>query len=83
MHGNEVVGKEMVLYFLVDLCTEYKRGGKEAKFLISETRIHILPSMNPDGWQAAYSEIQVRKVLFPYFFSINLKYRAIYNIIPV
>ena len=59
MHGNEVVGKEMVLYLLVDLCTQYKKEEEIAKFIVSKTRVHILPSMNPDGWQAAYSEIQV------------------------
>nr|AAC47413.1 carboxypeptidase E-1 [Aplysia californica]AAC47415.1 carboxypeptidase E-1 [Aplysia californica] len=58
MHGNEVVGKEMVLYFLVALCEEYKRGDKLANFIVSQTRVHVLPSMNPDGWQKAYKELQ-------------------------
>lgn len=53
MHGNEVVGREMLLYLLDDLCTRYKAGDKEAKQLIEETRIHIMPSMNPDGYAVA------------------------------
>ena len=66
MHGNEVVGREMVLYFLVDLCDQYKDNFKLAKFIVSQTRVHILPSMNPDGWEKAWKEIQVL-MKFPYF----------------
>ncbi|GFO28630.1 carboxypeptidase e [Plakobranchus ocellatus] len=58
MHGNEVVGKEMLLYLMVALCEEYKKDSPLAKFIVSQTRVHILPSMNPDGWQAAYDEMQ-------------------------
>ncbi|GFR74407.1 carboxypeptidase E [Elysia marginata] len=56
MHGNEVVGKEMLLYLMVALCEEYKKDSPLAKFIVRETRVHILPSMNPDGWQAAFEE---------------------------
>ena len=59
MHGNEVVGKEMLLYLMVALCEEYKKDSPLAKFIVSQTRVHILPSMNPDGWQAAYEEMKV------------------------
>ncbi|CAG5115652.1 unnamed protein product [Candidula unifasciata] len=58
MHGNEVVGKELLLYLMVALCEEYKKGDDLARFIVSQTRVHILPSMNPDGWQAAYKELQ-------------------------
>ena len=59
MHGNEVVGKEMVLYFVAALCEQYKEGNELAKFIISQTRVHVMPSMNPDGWEKAYQEIKV------------------------
>uniref|UniRef100_A0A2C9JPE9 Peptidase M14 domain-containing protein n=1 Tax=Biomphalaria glabrata TaxID=6526 RepID=A0A2C9JPE9_BIOGL len=57
MHGNEVVGKEMLLYLMIALCEEYKKGDELAKFVVDQTRVHIMPSMNPDGWEAAYKEM--------------------------
>lgn len=53
MHGNEVLGREMLLKLADDLCKLYNARDPEVTKLINNTRIHIMPSMNPDGWDKA------------------------------
>ena len=52
MHGNEVVGREMLVELIKDICTGY---GKNKRFtsLVDNTRMHFMPSMNPDGYENA------------------------------
>ncbi|XP_066279032.1 carboxypeptidase N catalytic chain-like [Branchiostoma lanceolatum] len=52
MHGNEVTGREMLLLFMQYLCNSFNSVWR-VKRLIKSTRIHILATMNPDGYEIA------------------------------
>ena len=52
MHGDEVVGRQMLLHFIEHLLTNYNKD-PEITQLINNTRIHILCSLNPDGFEKA------------------------------
>uniref|UniRef100_A0A8B9T588 Carboxypeptidase M n=1 Tax=Anas platyrhynchos TaxID=8839 RepID=A0A8B9T588_ANAPL len=51
MHGDETVGREILLHLIDYLVTSYGRDPNITK-LLNNTRIHIMPTMNPDGFEA-------------------------------
>ncbi len=52
MHGNEVTGRELLLELIKELCSGYRKNERYTK-LIDNTRMHFMPSMNPDGYEEA------------------------------
>lgn len=52
IHGNESVGRELLLLLIQSLLENYQRNST-IKYLIDNTRIHIMPTANPDGYEMA------------------------------
>ncbi|KAH9498681.1 hypothetical protein Btru_004530 [Bulinus truncatus] len=52
MHGNEVVGREMLLHLASHYLTMYNANTTIRNFL-DTTTVHLLPCLNPDGFNAS------------------------------
>ena len=52
MHGNEVPSKEILLHF-IDYLLFNQTNDASVDYLLKNTRIHILPSLNPDGFEVS------------------------------
>jgi murein tripeptide amidase MpaA len=52
MHGNEVVGRELLITLARWLCTNYGLN-ETASDIVNNTRLHLMPSLNPDGYASS------------------------------
>ncbi|KAL3269149.1 hypothetical protein HHI36_008229 [Cryptolaemus montrouzieri] len=52
IHGNEALGREVLLHYMEYLRDNYNKDEK-VRCLLDNTKIHLLPSMNPDGFEVA------------------------------
>ncbi|KAJ8261107.1 hypothetical protein COCON_G00168300 [Conger conger] len=54
LHGNEALGRELVLMLMQFLCKEYNDDNPRVRRLVNGVRIHLVPSLNPDAYELAY-----------------------------
>jgi predicted deacylase len=55
MHGDEVVGREMLVRLIRHLCEGYG-SNLEVTGLVNSIHIYIMPTMNPDGFDMGRRE---------------------------
>lgn len=58
-HGNEALGRELLLMLMQYLCKEYKDGNPRVRILVDGIRLHLVPSVNPDGHVTAFEKVCV------------------------
>uniref|UniRef100_H2MBR1 Peptidase M14 domain-containing protein n=1 Tax=Oryzias latipes TaxID=8090 RepID=H2MBR1_ORYLA len=71
LHGNEAVGREMLLLLMQYLCKEYKDRNPRAQRLVEGIRIHLVPSLNPDGQERAFEVVGNGYDIFQNFPDLN------------
>lgn len=52
MHGDEAIGRELVIYLAQYLLQNYGVNDRVTE-LLNNIDIHIMPSLNPDGFEAS------------------------------
>ncbi len=50
MHGDETLGRQLVLYMAEYLAINYEKD-KRVKRLLDTTEIYLMPTLNPDGFE--------------------------------
>lgn len=82
MHGDETVGREMLVYLAEYLLRNYGRI-PEVTQLVDKTDIFLMPSMNPDGFERSvvsrrfyckmtqiYKHVQPHSMIFSFLYTV-------------
>lgn len=64
IHGNEVAGREMLIYW-PSTYAQYLLEAAPNQAPAQHHRIHLLPSMNPDGYEVAAAEVSTPRWPWP------------------
>lgn len=76
MHGDEPVGRELILFMAMYLLNNYGKDPEVTK-LVDTTDIYLLPTMNPDGY--ARSVVRYNKSKFD-FFTANIVLENVWTV---
>lgn len=52
MHGDESVGRQLLIYLAQYLLTSYGHNDRTTR-LVNQTDIYLMPTLNPDGFKAS------------------------------
>uniref|UniRef100_A0A4W5MGQ4 AE binding protein 1a n=1 Tax=Hucho hucho TaxID=62062 RepID=A0A4W5MGQ4_9TELE len=58
LHGNEALGRELLLLLMQFMCKEYNDNNPRVRRLVEGVRIHLVPSLNPDAYELAYEMVR-------------------------
>ncbi|TKW19614.1 hypothetical protein SEVIR_4G031700v4 [Setaria viridis] len=74
VHGDEPVGREVLMHLANWLCDNYLKDPL-ATLIVENMHLHILPTMNPDGfalrWRGNANDIDLNRDFPDQFFSAN------------
>ncbi|EER89180.1 hypothetical protein BDA96_10G039200 [Sorghum bicolor] len=74
VHGDEPVGREVLIHLANWLCDNYLKDSL-ATLIVENIHLHILPTMNPDGfalrWRGNANNIDLNRDFPDQFFSVN------------
>ncbi|XP_062228025.1 carboxypeptidase SOL1-like isoform X3 [Phragmites australis] len=74
VHGDEPVGREILMHLANWLCDNYLKDPL-ATLIVENMHLHILPTMNPDGfalrWRGNANNVDLNRDFPDQFFSVN------------
>uniref|UniRef100_A0A3Q3GX92 AE binding protein 1a n=1 Tax=Labrus bergylta TaxID=56723 RepID=A0A3Q3GX92_9LABR len=62
LHGNEALGRELLLLLMQFLCKEYNDDNPRVRRLVEGVRIHLVPSLNPDAYELAFEMVRHKRI---------------------